>query len=168
MNMKKLIELEPYVPDEPNFGYGVCYLKCKDGNDWYTSLSEFSAGTMKIAFNKDGIVCAASEDASMLWPVNMSVIEVSKIDVPDGFLPDGTWIFDGTVIYRNKSVVNKREQQEKNITATIMITPLQDAVDSDIATPNEEAKLKEWKKYRALVSRIDTSQDEIIWPVQPD
>ncbi|MEN4076036.1 tail fiber assembly protein [Serratia marcescens] len=166
--MKKLIELKPYIPDEPSFGYGVCYLQCKEGNDWYKSLSEFSTETIKIVFNKDGVVCAASEDVSMLWPVNMSVIEVSKMDIPDGFLPDGTWVFDGSVIYQNKAVVNKREQHDKNITATIVITPLQDAVDAGIATPGEEVKLMEWKKYRALVSRVDTSQDEITWPAQPD
>ena len=52
--------------------------------------------------------------------------------------------------------------------ATLMIDPLQDAVDLDIASDDEIAELKEWKKYRVLVSRVDTSlAPDITWPEQP-
>lgn len=48
------------------------------------------------------------------------------------------------------------------------IAPLQDAVDLDMATPEEEALLKEWKKYRVLLNRVDTSAaPDITWPVKP-
>ncbi|EAY2467263.1 tail fiber assembly protein [Salmonella enterica] len=42
------------------------------------------------------------------------------------------------------------------------IAPLQDAVDLDIATDDEKAQLDEWKKYRVLVNRVDTSNPD--WP----
>ncbi|EEU6178823.1 tail fiber assembly protein, partial [Salmonella enterica] len=45
------------------------------------------------------------------------------------------------------------------------IAPLQDAVDLDIATDDEKAQLDEWKKYRVLVNRVDTSNPD--WPAQP-
>ncbi|EKS5956248.1 tail fiber assembly protein [Salmonella enterica] len=45
------------------------------------------------------------------------------------------------------------------------ITPLQDAVDLDIATDDEKAQLDKWKKYRVLVNRVDTSNPD--WPEQP-
>lgn len=41
--------------------------------------------------------------------------------------------------------------------ASDAIAPLQDAVDLDMATPEEESVLKEWKKYRVLLNRVDTS-----------
>lgn len=52
--------------------------------------------------------------------------------------------------------------------ASDVIAPLQDAVDLDMATPEEESALKEWKKYRVLLNRVDTSTaPDIIWPVKP-
>ncbi|WP_445375028.1 tail fiber assembly protein [Photorhabdus tasmaniensis] len=35
---------------------------------------------------------------------------------------------------------------------------LQNSVDLEVATEAEEAALLEWKKYRVLLSRVDTSQ----------
>ncbi|EHS4736056.1 tail fiber assembly protein, partial [Salmonella enterica subsp. enterica serovar Lansing] len=41
----------------------------------------------------------------------------------------------------------------------------QDAVELDIATSEERAQLNEWKKYRVLVNRVDTSAPD--WPDIP-
>jgi hypothetical protein len=52
--------------------------------------------------------------------------------------------------------------------ATQTIGTLQDAVDLEMATDAETAALPLWKKYRVLLSRIDTSTtDDIVWPVMP-
>ncbi len=46
------------------------------------------------------------------------------------------------------------------------ITPLVDAVELDIATNEEALLLKEWKKYRVMLNRVDTSKaPEIDWPI---
>ncbi|HEO8445152.1 TPA: tail fiber assembly protein [Yersinia enterocolitica] len=45
----------------------------------------------------------------------------------------------------------------------------QDAVDAQIATVEEAAALSEWKKYRVLLMRVDTSVAlDIEWPIQPE
>lgn len=45
----------------------------------------------------------------------------------------------------------------------------QDAVDAAIATDEETAALAEWKKYRVLLMRVDTSTaPDIDWPTQPE
>ncbi|EAA0894706.1 tail fiber assembly protein [Salmonella enterica] len=49
--------------------------------------------------------------------------------------------------------------------ASEKIAPLQDSVDLDIATDDEKAQLDEWKKYRILVNRVDTSNPD--WPEKP-
>ncbi|EDT3088655.1 tail fiber assembly protein, partial [Salmonella enterica subsp. enterica serovar Newport] len=49
--------------------------------------------------------------------------------------------------------------------ALTKIAPLQDAVELDIATSEERAQLNEWKKYRVLVNRVDTSAPD--WPDIP-
>lgn len=52
--------------------------------------------------------------------------------------------------------------------AATAIAPLQDAVDLDMATPEEDAKLKEWREYRVILNRVDTSTaPDISWPVKP-
>jgi terminase, large subunit len=45
------------------------------------------------------------------------------------------------------------------------ISPLQDAVDLEIATEEEISLLTAWKKYRVLLNRVDIL--EPVWPVQP-
>ncbi|WP_115628060.1 tail fiber assembly protein [Buttiauxella agrestis] len=53
--------------------------------------------------------------------------------------------------------------------ANNMIAPLQDAADLIIATESELKALAEWKKYRVLLSRIDTTKPpEIEWPPLPN
>lgn len=54
------------------------------------------------------------------------------------------------------------------VEANSAIAPLQDAVDLDMATPEEESLLRSWKKYRVLLNRVDTSTaPDITWPVKP-
>ncbi|EAX5118984.1 MULTISPECIES: tail fiber assembly protein [Salmonella] len=50
-------------------------------------------------------------------------------------------------------------------TAAEKIAPLQDAVDLEIATDDEKVQLDEWKKYRVLVNRVDTTNPD--WPDVP-
>ncbi|EAM3976991.1 tail fiber assembly protein [Salmonella enterica] len=50
-------------------------------------------------------------------------------------------------------------------TAAEKIAPLQDAVDLEIATDDEKVQLDEWKKYRVLVNRGDTTNPD--WPDVP-
>lgn len=47
-----------------------------------------------------------------------------------------------------------------------MIATLQDAVDLGMATDKEEKKLPEWRKYRVLLNRVDTTRPE--WPEPPE
>lgn len=50
------------------------------------------------------------------------------------------------------------------------IAPLQDAVDIDDATPQEEALLKLWKKYRVALNRLPDQPgypETIEWPTAP-
>ncbi|ESN17323.1 hypothetical protein L370_00675 [Enterobacter sp. MGH 24] len=52
--------------------------------------------------------------------------------------------------------------------ANARITPLQDAFDLGLDTDEEKQLLIAWKKYRVLLSRIDTSTPhEIVWPELP-
>ncbi|MEG1691734.1 MAG: tail fiber assembly protein [Hafnia sp.] len=52
--------------------------------------------------------------------------------------------------------------------ASEQIAPLQDAVDLDMATDDEKARFDAWRKYRVLLTRVDTSASPAItWPEAP-
>ena len=60
------------------------------------------------------------------------------------------------------------KKQSLLVEAAKGIAPLQDAVDLDMATSEESALLKEWKKYRVLLNRVDTSTaPDIEFPEKP-
>lgn len=82
-----------YTPLE-NIG-GVFYLKSDDNIDWYDAQKYFSAKTLKIAYDSDGIICIADTDASAIWPINLSVSEISPENVPENFTISEKWHWDG-------------------------------------------------------------------------
>ncbi|WET41723.1 tail fiber assembly protein [Citrobacter enshiensis] len=53
--------------------------------------------------------------------------------------------------------------------ASVKIVPLQDAVELDMATDEEKSRYDAWRKYRVLLTRVDTSQaPDISWPEPPE
>ncbi|EAS2833828.1 tail fiber assembly protein [Salmonella enterica] len=75
------------------------------------------------------------------------------------------WVKDGAA---EKAAQLRQEEETKSRflqMASEKIAPLQDAVDLDIATDDEKAQLDEWKKYRVLVNRVDTTSPD--WPDVP-
>lgn len=62
-----------------------------------------------------------------------------------------------------------RELKERVSFATNAINTLQDAVDLEMATETEESSLLAWRKYRVLLSRVETSTaPDIYWPEKPE
>lgn len=67
----------------------------------------------------------------------------------------------------HEQLVAQAEQQKSQLrkAADSEIAWLQDAVDAGIASDEETALLAEWKKYRVLLMRLDTSKaPDIEWP----
>ncbi|MEY1236130.1 tail fiber assembly protein [Providencia manganoxydans] len=61
---------------------------------------------------------------------------------------------------------NEKALRLSEANSTIMY--LQESVDVDLATEDEAAALQEWKKYRVLLNRVDTSTaPNIEWPEKP-
>lgn len=54
--------------------------------------------------------------------------------------------------------------------ADYTIVPLQDAVDIEEASFEEESLLKEWKRYRIALNKVETQSGwpfEVVWPEKP-
>lgn len=48
------------------------------------------------------------------------------------------------------------------------IAVLQDVIDLDMCESNENEQLKQWKKYRILLTRVDTSDVNALFPEKPN
>lgn len=87
--------------------------------------------------------------------------------------PDGSYEkWDGKKWVKDEEAEKAAKIREAEATknslmqaANERILPLQDATDLDIATDEEKEQLIEWKKYRILLMRVNTSSPE--WPQQP-
>ncbi|MCK6697768.1 tail fiber assembly protein [Enterobacter bugandensis] len=163
-----------YIAKSPDMN--VVFLKDENGNDWYQWLKRLSKETLKLSFNPESKeIVHFSYDASAIFPINQIVVEVDPDNVPDEFTNagnnalGGAFIFDGGKItlapvdYREEA---QRKKLELLTQANNEIAMLQDAIELDMATEKEAAKLQKWKKFRVLLSRVDVSKPD--WPPLPD
>ncbi|WP_050692015.1 tail fiber assembly protein [Yersinia pekkanenii] len=79
------------------------------------------------------------------------------------------WVTDKVAQQASETQAAEEKKARLSNEATVIIAPLQDAVDTELATNDEKARLTAWKTYRVLLSRIDTSKaPDIEWPVAPE
>ncbi|WP_368525057.1 tail fiber assembly protein [Enterobacter asburiae] len=162
-----------YVAKSPEVN--IVFLKDDNGNDWYLWLKTLSQEMLKISFNPDTKeIIHFSYDASAIFPINQIVVEVAPENVPDEFIAagekalGGAFLFDGEEIiaapidYEAEAQCKKLElmTQANNVIAT-----LQDAVDLNMSTEEENSSLIEWKRYRVLLKRVDPNKPD--WPLKP-
>ena len=98
-------------------------------------------------------------------PVTLTLLEPkTEFDVWNG----KKWVTDTEA--QKAAFIAKAEQEKAQqlAEANDTITYLQDAIDVGLDDDNYDAKLKEWKKYRVLLNRVDTSTaPDIEWPLKP-
>lgn len=90
----------------------------------------------------------------------------SQFDVWDE--PAGAWVKDVAAEQQSLTAQAKQQKTALLAEATSMFAPLQDAVDMGMATPEEEAALLDWKRYRVELSRVDVAKRPVTWPVSPE
>lgn len=159
-------------------GNPVAIFTDEDGNDWYQSQKQFKADSLKVAFDKNGLIVAASFDVSTLAPANLSVAEIEKADIPDGFNSSGKqWQFNGTVItercYTPEEIRRRAESQRQSLlsTANSTISLWQSELLLGSIGDEDKASLIKWITYIKAVKALDFSgiTDEagynaIAWP----
>ncbi|MEX9949072.1 tail fiber assembly protein [Providencia alcalifaciens] len=78
------------------------------------------------------------------------------------------WVTDAEAQKASIIVQAEHEKAQRLEEANKAITDLQDAIDVGLALEGDSEKLKEWKKYRVLLNRVDTSlAPDIDWPQKP-
>ena len=82
-----------------------------------------------------------------------------------------TWAMtDAAVAQKSADLIAEAELRRTTSlsAAGTAISPLQDAVELDMATDEEKSRYDAWRKYRVLLMRVDTSlAPDINWPEPP-
>lgn len=78
------------------------------------------------------------------------------------------WVLDENKQHQHYIAVATAQKKQLLSEAGSQIDYLQDAIDTEIATDEEKALYSAWKKYRALLNRIDVdTAPTITWPEKP-
>ncbi|MCU1792384.1 hypothetical protein CUU52_05055 [Pectobacterium polaris] len=172
--MNNFMKFKKYIPKDKLelLNYNAIFLVSESGDDWYECQTSFSKDTIKVMYDENNVVRSLSKDVSSFFPIEMSVAELT--DVPDKVDINGGWFFDGNSViprvYTLAENIERADDKKKLLLSRINqdVIPLQDAVDLDIASEEEENKLNAWKKYRVLLMRLDTSKaPDVEWPEEP-
>ncbi|OKB67690.1 hypothetical protein BHU62_06930 [Serratia marcescens] len=181
-NIKNFTLVAPETAEQKQLAasHGVLFLKSDAGDDWYECQKNFRPETVKLMYDKEGIIRSITTkpnaeghyDVSGFFPENMSVAEVESL--PDGVDINGRWLFDGAKIkFREYSeaelhqqAANKRQELIKH--SSLQIETLNDAADLGMMSEAEQRLLTRWKTYRVLLNRVDPKDaPDIDWPQPP-
>lgn len=168
--MKNFSNFKLYKPDDKVVPSAL-YLRDDKGNDWYSVVESFSSDTLKMSYCADGVIVACETDASGLFPVNLSVVEIAKKDFPpDILITDGSWRYvDGKLqqAIDHVAIATAERDSRMNI-ATTRINWLAAAQEDGDASASEEAELTALRTYRTALRRLDlTTAPDIEWPKAP-
>lgn len=145
-----MIELAYFVPDGVDGPYFIPeYLK---GDGTYTEDTWPASA-----------VLMTEEETSTYWKQTPPVGKLLGVedDRP-------AWVDLPAPTHEEMVALSDQQKAALRQTADAEIVWRQDAVDAGIATAEEAAALAEWKKYRVLLMRVDTSKaPDIEWPPVP-
>ncbi|GKX57603.1 tail assembly protein [Leminorella grimontii] len=98
-------------------------------------------------------------------PADVTTIKPeTAFDLWDGQI----WVTDEAAAQQVNIEVAEAEKAQRLRNADVEIERLKDAVNLDMATDEESALYTEWRKYRVLLNRVDTSKaPNIEWPTPP-
>ncbi|EDI9916691.1 tail fiber assembly protein [Salmonella enterica] len=175
MHLKNIVAGNPKTPDQYQLTkkFGVVWLFDEDGKNWYEEQKQFSADTLKIAYDKNNIIVDINKNISAINPEGCSVVELPDITANRRADVSGRWMYDGEreqVIKRIYTPEELRQQAEVKKAklleeAETVITPLARAVKRNIATDEEIKQLEAWELYSVMVNRVDISAPD--WPDIP-
>ncbi|EAC0561646.1 tail fiber assembly protein [Salmonella enterica subsp. enterica] len=166
---------------------GAYFLESEDGQDWYECQSLFSDDTAKIMYDHEGVIWGVVNKpvpqrgntyaVSMLWPVNMSVVEMDAADCPDDCRGDGSWLYrDGKVLPVPVDYQAKAETTRQKLLndADNAIKDWRTELTLGIISDENKAALILWMNYINVLKSLDLTDvsDEatftaIRWPALP-
>lgn len=128
-------------------------------------------GAWETVVDTRGTWYGAEGQAVEISDIDADVSALTREAPPDAtyVLVKGKWRQDQEKAAAAKKAAADLEVAEGLAAANQQIAVLQDAVDLEMATAEEEAQLKEWKKYRVLLTRAnaDAKYPDVTLPKRP-
>ncbi|HIF2251286.1 TPA: DUF4376 domain-containing protein [Salmonella enterica] len=97
--------------------FNVIWLFSEDGKNWYDELQHFAPDTLKIAYDREGVIRRIDKDVTAINPDGFSVAEVPDTTANRRADISGRWGFDGTSIIDLMTPEKAREQKDREIDA---------------------------------------------------
>ncbi|RGD11990.1 tail fiber assembly protein [Enterobacter sp. AM17-18] len=156
-------------------GFSIMVFTDEEGNDWYGSQGKFSATTLKFMFDGKSNIVAASWDASMLAPENLSVSEIEKNSVPDDFFVLGKrWVFDGDKIipftYSQEELIKQTKEQFERLLSEArekIVVPQTKLMAGRTLTESQLKTLNAWLDYIEELEACDITVLPVKFPALP-
>lgn len=133
-------------------------------------MNKFYKGSFYPEALKEVYISAGS------WPENGADVDDETMAIYTGVAPEGktlgadkngnpAWIDIPPLSAEQQIIQAEQKRTVLRSMADKEIVWRQDAFDAEIGTAEETAALSEWKKYRVLLMRVDTSNP--VWPTPP-
>ena len=121
-------------------------------------VPEFGSYTKQEIINEDGVVTV--EKIYSQFTVKEGLIAITKKEAEELAQPKLT----------QEQITNKNQLIQSCLLyeANDKIAMLQDIIDLDMQESNEDEQLKAWKKYRILLTRVDASDVNALFPEKPN
>lgn len=114
---------------------------------------------MKYYKNKNNQIFAFDDNCDEKY-INKNFVEITESEAIELTKP----ILTDDVIKAN----NESKRQQLLNEANEKIAVLQDSIDLSMQEPNTDEQLKQWKKYRILLTHVDTSDINAVFPSKPE
>ncbi|WP_275163076.1 tail fiber assembly protein [Citrobacter portucalensis] len=169
----KFTSYTPDTTDKPKIidGQNVLFLQDDKGNDWYDVIKLFDESkTLKIGYDDDGRVRTFTTNIHALFPVNLSVVELSATKANLRVTLGDDWFYqDGKLQQIRDYLADAEAERNSSMSeATARINWLEDAQKDGDISADEEQELTELRAYRTALRRLDLSTaPKINWPDAP-
>ena len=176
--MQHLKNIKKYTPNDENSQllikeHNVEFYVSEDGQDWYKSQANFLPDTLKVAYDKDGVIRSISRDVSSIYPRDLSVVELPATKANLRVSLGDDWYYkDGKLQQiRDYSSIAAQERDNRITEVTSRINWLAAAQEDGDISAEEEAELTALRAKRSALRRLDLSRitdrkslDAIQWP----
>ncbi|WP_053007529.1 tail fiber assembly protein [Pragia fontium] len=137
------------------------FVVCRQGDDWV--YQEDHRETL-VYSTETGERVTITEPGAL--PDNLTS---SQPQTPFDKWNGSAWVMD--IDAKQKAETDKvtADKQRLELQAKEMIVTLSDAIELELALPDDDLKLLAWRKYRVLLNQLDTKNaQDIKWPALPD
>lgn len=155
--------------DQQRLRYGEpLFLSSEDGLDWYEIQTRFAADKTKIMYDSQGGIRGITHDASVFFPVGMSVADIDNL--PPNCSNDGSWCYCEGKVMPNPVWFTQRAQRQKTMLlrqVRLAMLPIITTAALGVLTDEQREQLTRLQAFEHAVSVINITTETAIGLIFP-